>query len=147
MRTLALSLLLLLVGVGFGVGCAPEDASDDAPTQPGIDLSDPATRTYDVRGYVYLLPDPSRPSSEFRIDHEAIPDFVNIDGEVTGMKAMDMPFPRAPGVSIDGLEVGDPVAFTFAVNWESDGSYPWELIAIRKLSGEEAEGIVGMHTP
>ncbi|MEM8495059.1 MAG: copper-binding protein, partial [Planctomycetota bacterium] len=136
---------LAILGLASLTGC-PRVEVEVVPL-PGIDLADPATKTYDVRGFVDALPDPSQSASEFRIDHEEIPDFVNVEGEVSGMKAMVMPFPLAPGVSIDKLSVGDPVAFTFAVNWEAEASYPWELTAITKLEPSEAEGIVASKTP
>ncbi|MEM8781867.1 MAG: copper-binding protein [Planctomycetota bacterium] len=116
--------------------CGPTDPP--AAATPGIDLADPDTQAYDVRGVIATLPDPGNPASDLNIRHEEIPDFVGASGEVVGMKEMTMPFPLAPGVTLEGLAVGDPVAFTFAVNWESEGSRPWELTKIEKMDEAEA---------
>ena len=87
----------------------------------------------DVRGRVTSLPTGGALSQPLFIRHEAIPDFVGADGEVhvnadgaLGMKAMEMPFPEmAPGVSFDGIDAGDPVAFDFAVAWDGRSPRYW----------------------
>ncbi|MEM7577425.1 MAG: copper-binding protein [Planctomycetota bacterium] len=139
MRSSRLLSVLSLLFFPALAGCPVADV--EVETLPAVDLTDPATRAYDVRGFIVTLPDPANPASDLQIDHEEIPDFVNAQGEVSGMKAMVMPFPLAPGVSLDGLSVDDPVAFTFAVNWDAQGSRPWELTAITKLDPADAEGI------
>ena len=76
-----------------------------------------------MRGQVTALPDPSDPLSNLRLRHEAVDDFVGMDGEVVGMDSMNMPFPVAEGLSLEGLEVGDPVVFTLEVDWDGDPAY------------------------
>ncbi|MEM1445863.1 MAG: copper-binding protein [Planctomycetota bacterium] len=133
--------LLTLLCLPLLTGCPSGEVASSAPTTPAVDLSDPATKVYDVRGFIVALPDPANPASDLQINHEEIPDFVNVEGEVSGMKAMVMPFPLAPGVSLEGLAVGDPVALSFAVNWDAEGSRPWELTQITKLDPADAQDI------
>lgn len=58
------------------------------------------------------------------IAHDAIPDFVGPNGQTVGMRAMTMPFPAiAPDVSLDGLERGTDVTFTFRVDYAADPKY------------------------
>jgi hypothetical protein len=92
----------------------------------------PPDQTYTTRGRVEVLPSPS--DSSIRIMHERIPDFVSSQGQVVGMNAMQMPFEPAKGLSLEGIEVGDPVEFTFEVRWKTR---PHSLlVAIEKLSPE-----------
>lgn len=95
---------------------------------------------YTTRGVVRALPDPSNPASEFQIQHEEIPEFVNGQGETVGMRTMTMPFPTlADGVSLEGLAVGDKITFTFGVVWVQGASRPyprWTVTAIEKLPPE-----------
>lgn len=128
----ALAWSLLLAGCSQQGADPADPAESAAPATPAIDLADPATTTYTVLGTVAALPDPAKPASEFQIAHEEIPDFVGSGGDVVGMKAMTMPFPLAPGVSLDGLAIGDAVTFTFAVNWNVETGHPWMLTAIEK---------------
>ena len=88
-------------------------------------------RTYTVKGRVEQLPDPRVPGSMFQVHHEDIPGFVRQDGTL-GMNAMTMPFPPAPGVSLEGLSVGDEVELTFEVLW--DRIPPQQATAVRKLA-------------
>lgn len=74
---------------------------------------------YTTQGRVYSVVTPDSPASEFKIYHEAIPNFVNGQGEVEGMTSHPMSFPRAAeGIDIESLEVGQAVRFTFDVTWE-----------------------------
>jgi hypothetical protein len=86
---------------------------------------------YRLRGRIEQLPQPNQPASEFMITHEAIDRFVDRDGKVTGMDPMSMSYPLAPGVSLAGLAVGEPVEFTLHVDWSVDP--PAEITRIRKL--------------
>ncbi len=91
-------------------------------------------RSYTVRGAVRSLPQPDDPASSFQLHHEAIPEFVGIDGDVVGMTPMTMPFPVQPGQLPAGLTVGDPVEMTFRVDWE--GSPAIEVVEIKTLPPE-----------
>ncbi len=76
-----------------------------------------ADQTYTVRAIVDALPSGDARQS-LSLHHEAIPQFVGKTGAVTGMKEMIMPFQDlAPGVSLAGIAVGDPVEVDFEVRW------------------------------
>jgi len=128
----AVAVLALVVA-----GCAADRAergAAPADSEPaGADVA-----TYDLRGVVLALPDPARPRAGMRIRHEAIDDFAGIDGEVVGMDSMTMVFPLAEGVGVGGIEVGDPIAFTFEVEWE--GEPPYRITHLEELPpGTELE--------
>lgn len=122
---------------------APETAkpaeAQPIPTpapQPVIAAA-PAKPTYTVRAEVDTLP--GIESSVLRLHHERIPTFANKDGKVgtdsqgkPGMKPMTMSFARGPGISYDGLKVGDKVEVVVEVNWEAP--LPDERIVITKLT-------------
>ncbi len=88
--------------------------------------------SYTTRGIVRQLGD--GPAQELFIHHEAIPTFVNIDGEVQGMGSMAMPFPVDEAALPSDLQVGDKVSFEFEVNWT--GSPPMRLLSVEKLPPE-----------
>ena len=79
----------------------------------------PAEDTYTVRGTLVELPAPGAAKPEILIEHVAIDNFRNAQGEVVGMNSMVMPFPPAPGLSLEGLKVDDPVEFTFEMRWKA----------------------------
>jgi Cu/Ag efflux protein CusF len=110
MRCTPTSLPVLLV-----LGLAALPACEKAPAP-----ASPAAR-YTVRGSVAFLPD-GEASKKLELKHEAIPSFKNRKGETTGMVAMQMPFGLAPGVSLAGIVVGDPVEFTFETRWDAEPS-------------------------
>lgn len=117
-----LFLWLVLAGVLLG-GCSKEDSGEG--TAPAV------IHRYTTRGRIAMLPDLTNPTSELRIHHEAIDDFRHGDGSPAPMKSMTMPFPPGPGVSLDGLAIGDVVEFTFEVQWEPTPGM--SVTAIRKL--------------
>ena len=74
--------------------------------------SEPAGR-YTVRGQVkYVAPD----RTEIELHHEAIPEFINLQGERVGMPSMSMPFVVARPELLDALPVGAKVEVTFEVH-------------------------------
>jgi hypothetical protein len=103
------------------------------PSDKGKPATSVAGRLYRVRGEIYQLPDPQIPGASLMIRHEAIPDFVNQQGEKVGMAAMTMAFEPAPGLSWPDLQVGDKVEFDLQVDWER-GWYG--IVALRKLPPE-----------
>ena len=129
-RTLGLSFLgprrfvcalTLILGVAVLPAC--ERRAPEPQTPVGVHDAPPGEPTHvyaDVHGVIDALP---TANEDLRIHHDAIPDFVNPrTGELnqnpdgtTGMHAMSMPFPLAPGVSLDGVEVGDHIRFTLAL--------------------------------
>jgi Copper binding periplasmic protein CusF len=87
--------------------------------------------TYTVRGQVTQLPDPRSPGSGLYVSHEAVDNFVGRSGEVEGMNPMNMPFPVAEGVSLDGIAPRDVIEFDLHVDWQADRSV--EITRIREL--------------
>jgi Copper binding periplasmic protein CusF len=79
--------------------------------------SAPPEYAYTVRGRIVSLPAPTQPGSGLNIQHEAIPDWVNPQGEKIGMGTMIMPFTPAPGTNISALSPGDLVQFRLEVRW------------------------------
>jgi hypothetical protein len=108
----------LVAGLG-ACGSEEEQPATGADQQTG---EAPAQREpdqiYTVRGEVRQLPDPENPAASLQIRHEQIPDFVNRDGDVVGMRPMIMPFTPAPGLDLSGVSVGDKITFTFDVDWD-----------------------------
>lgn len=115
---LAVAVPMSLVSLG---GCSKEP--EPTAIEQGLHVG---WGVYDVRGVVVSLPEGG---ADLVIRHEAIGHFVSIKGEMVGMQAMQMPFPLAAGVSLEGIGVDDLVAFTFEVDW--DPSYA--IIAIEVL--------------
>lgn len=128
-----------LAGVLFVAACskspAPEPAADP--------LAAPDQTYVGVKGRVVSLPGDGVPPTDLVIAHEDIPGFVGRDGNVhqnadgtAGMKAMQMPFPDlAPGLSLEGLQPGDPIQFTFAVKWTKTGVL-YRVTDIAEMPGE-----------
>jgi Cu/Ag efflux protein CusF len=96
----------LIAGAPLGCGKGEPPA---AAAREGV-----RTASYTVRGRVTMLPDPAKPASELMVFHEEIPAFRNPDGSL-GMRSMNMAFAPAPGLSLSGVRVGDPVEITFEV--------------------------------
>ncbi len=88
-------------------------------------------RDYRVRGKVAQLPAANEPASAFMIAHEAVDDFVDRDGKVTGMDPMTMAFPLTRGVTPAGLAIGDPIEITLHVDWSADPAV--SITRLRKL--------------
>lgn len=120
-------------------GCDQKGGSGKQSAQTAEPAA-PADHTYTVRGIVRLLPDPKSPGAQLNIQHEAIPEFVDWDGKKVGMKEMVMPFPVKPGVSLEGIAVGDKVEFVFEV-FTKKKSY--HLTKITKLPADTAINVGG----
>lgn len=73
------------------------------------------------------LPEPGRPDSGLRVDHEPIPDFRAPDGTIVGMAAMTMEFTPAAELDLGRLSVGDRVRMTWEV---VDGGAEERVVAI-----------------
>ena len=92
----------------------------------------PAEHTFVTKGRVEGLP--ARGAIYFSIHHEEIPDFVYPDGTL-GMKEMIMEMPVfAPGVSLEGLDVGDVVEMTFEMRYRSEPQMI--VVGLRKLPAD-----------
>lgn len=116
---------IALFPVAVLLACGPQAE----PTKAGPDQS------YEVRGEIVRLPEAGTATPEIWIRHEAIPEFATEDGKKVGMDSMTMPFALAPGLSLDGLAIGDKVAFTLEVRW-SDRAAPARLSRLAKLPAE-----------
>jgi Cu/Ag efflux protein CusF len=120
-RLAALVALLLAVPIGCG---QPPDAS--APTPPAS--------AYQLRGVVRRISAPAAARTEIWIHHEAVPDFTGIDGEVTTMAVMTMPFLVAESVDISGIAPGTKLAFELTVDWQAPE--PAQITAVEILPAE-----------
>jgi len=103
-----------------GLACGGTAREDEGPVQ-----------AYTVRGEVVAVPGGGGPTDQLRIHHEAVPDFIGIDGDVVGMAPMTMPFPTADSVDVASLAPGDKVEFTFEVRW--GGSPAYQISKLHKL--------------
>ena len=114
--TLSLPLLVL-------PGCG-EEAQAPAPAA-----------SYTTQGRVVMVKTPDSPASSLKIHHEAIPNFVDGQGQVVGMPSHPMDFPRvAETIDADTLQVGRAVRFTFDVTW--DPSPSWIITELELLPDE-----------
>ena len=123
-RPLRLFLPLLLTSLPLLLTAAcHQTEAPAAPTQNA--------RDYQVRGLVNGV---AADGKEIQIHHEAIPEFVGIDGQSEPMDPMTMPFPVADPALLAGITKGDRIRFTFRVDW--DGAMPLAVTAIEKLPPE-----------
>lgn len=100
--------------VGFtlaGTGCDRSPESTDETPPP---------RSYKLRGTVRQVSDPGTAHPQVWIHHEAVPDFVGIDGKVEPMKAMTMPFTASDTLDLSSLTPGTKIAFELTVDWSAD---------------------------
>ncbi|MEM7483271.1 MAG: copper-binding protein [Acidobacteriota bacterium] len=111
----------------FAIACGPDEPE-------AADSSSQRREIYQVRGEIRSMPGQSEVASALYLRHEAIPDFVGIEGDVVGMPTMTMPFPVAESVNLDAFQRGDRVSATLEVTW--DGDPPFQLIAIEALPAD-----------
>ena len=145
-QTQRITLASLILGSTLMLGaCSDSTAptSNEAPQSQADSANTPAEAAPDVYenilGQITMLPIANDPSTELKIHHQQIVNFKTKDGTinvnskgVSGMPSMTMPFPTADGLSLDGLAVGDKIAFTFQVNWSGTGP-AWEVTKIEKV--------------
>lgn len=123
-------------------GSAPAQPGSGDPSNPPAPASaaSPLTHTYHTRGIIESLPEAGKPTLELMIRHEAINDFVDGAGAVVGMNAMTMPFPRLDdGVTLQGLAIGDKVAFSFTNTWSGPAGSrrpDWVINSLTKLPAD-----------
>lgn len=132
-----LAAMVMMAGV---IGCS--DRSPPPPPEaaaPASGSKSVSARSYTVRGEVVQLPGPGAllpgegsVDGGMLIRHEAIPDFEDDQGKVVGMMSMTMPFPVGKDVSLEGLKVGDPIQFTFELDWKA--KEPYQITKIEKLA-------------
>jgi Cu/Ag efflux protein CusF len=124
MTTQRLATLLLLATLWPATACRKAPPSRDASN----------ARQYTVRGTVVQVMDP-RVGHEVLIAHDAIPGFVDAEGESTLMPPMTMPFSAAQDVNLAGLTQGTPVEFILSVDWKA--SPPVQITSIKVVPGDE----------
>jgi len=111
----------MVFAVGLLVAC--ESA---VPPLPAAD------HIYTTRGVVERLP--ARNDAHILILHQEVPGFVGMDGAITTMESMSMPFALAGGVSMAEVKEGTKVEFTFEVRCK--GAEPLLITALRPLPAE-----------
>lgn len=89
--------------------------------------------THTVRGQIESLPEKDNPASSLSIKHEDIPGWDRGDG-TKGMRSMEMAFPVAQGVSLDGLAISDKVEFV--VEQTPRDPIPYRVVRIGKLPAD-----------
>ncbi|MEX2219542.1 MAG: copper-binding protein [Phycisphaerales bacterium] len=112
-RTAVLALLLCALAAWALSPLSPVSCSEATPAP----TDGAPEHVYTVRGRIESLPDGTQLGQGLMIRHEEIPDFVNVKGERTGMRAMIMPFEPAKGLDLSAVKVGDPVEFIWEVRW------------------------------
>lgn len=118
------ALALAVTVLSLGLGC--KGPRESAP--PG-----PPVKTYRVRGVVRQVADAESPRKLW-IQHEAIPDFVGLDGTSQDMRAMTMQFLLDDTIDGSTIPVGATVAFDLRVDWGA--SEPALITAIEILPAE-----------
>lgn len=100
----------------------------------------PPDQVYALRGVVQALPRAGK--QEISIHHEAVPGFVNSEGEVVGMDAMTMPFHLADEETIDDLAPGDKISFDLEVRWSGR-----HLVTVRNVVELPADTVLDFEAP
>ncbi len=104
----AITWLVLLVLSSSWQACGGSSESEVESPPPAV---------YAARGVIRQIRQVGDGKTQISILHEAIPDFIGIDGDVVGMKSMTMPFTVANTVHLTGFEPGSRVRFELAVDW------------------------------
>jgi hypothetical protein len=107
------------------VGCGKTSKPSEDPAIEAIDR-------YTVRGEITAMPSSNQPK-EIEIDTERIPAFKAIDGKISPMEPMPMPY-SIGDLALTGLAIGDPVEISFEVHWKD--MPPLRLTRIEKLPTE-----------
>lgn len=112
-----------MAGISLGgIGCGPNGDSAD---------ENPPPRSYQLRGTVRQVSNPDGANAQVWIHHEAVEEFIGIDGEVRPMQAMTMPFSVSGTLGISTLTPGTKIAFELTVDWSADK--PGLITAIETL--------------
>lgn len=115
------------------VACKNEQSSSQHQHEQSQPQNQPsaAAQTYTSRGVVRSLPTDT--ARFIKIQHEAIPNFADAQGNKSTMQPMTMGFDVSDPAKAQGLQVGDKVEFTFAVSWTPP---KMALTDIRKLPAD-----------
>lgn len=134
-RRLSLTALIALSLAVTGACSKKEGSENDAPAAK-------PSHTYQGRGIVRGVR-LDKDKTTLSIQHEAIPDWVNRQGQAVGMMSMTMEFEAAPSLDVGAVKTGDKIAFGIAVYY-GDGSR-LEITSLEKLPPETALEIAGDH--
>lgn len=122
-------LLVAAAWILWMTACAPAAGPDE-----------PDGARYLVTGIVRGI-EQSDGVTRLSLEHDEIPDFVDIDGNIVGMDAMTMTMTVWSGLSLPtGLEIGDPVRFGLDVDWRRA---PAALIVDLEVVGSPESGDEG----
>lgn len=86
--------------------------------------------SYTVAAEIIRISAPNAPRREILLQHEAVPEFVDQNGNRVGMAAMTMPFPVAASVNLPDFQPTDKVRATFVVRFQ--GSPPYEVTRLER---------------
>lgn len=86
---------------------------------------------YTVKGVVKGMPGDGLANNEILVKHEAIPDYRDDSGAITGMMAMTMPFYLAQGVTLGGIKEGDTIEMK--IEQHLSPKFTEEVTAIKKI--------------
>lgn len=140
-RAIAVTALAFLAATLSACSEKSQDQTPDAAAPPEN------LQVYTVRGEIEALPSET---TDLRIHHEAIPEFIGPDGTVQGMQSMTMAFWPPQGLSLEdarikdldltGLAPGDKVSFTFEVvhDPETNAIKGYYATAVKKLPPDTA---------
>ena len=130
--------LVLVVGCGKKTDEQSSDPAPKAATKPAVaaegeEAKAPAAEPerYTVRGVFKAYDEASK---QMAIQHEAIPDFKNREGEKVGMMTMQMSFRTGEGVDAKSLTAEDKIQFEFVVEWDQKPAI--KVLKFEKLPAE-----------
>ena len=126
-RRLPLLAALLVVFSALGA-CSGETAGPESTETTA------AARTLTVRGVVRQLS--AAGGVPFLVQHEAIPDFIDINGDPAPMDSMTMPFALADDSLLGDIAVGEKVVFDLKVDWQTSPAIV--ITRIERLPAETA---------
>ncbi|MEM9489515.1 MAG: copper-binding protein [Myxococcota bacterium] len=129
----------LLPGMG---ACKDSSEASGGGAASGIKESAAALATYTVRGEVRNILRKGDKITTLDIHHEEMPEFVNREGEKTGMASMTMPFGVPNGLVVDWAAVGAKVELTCTVDWERRPIM--EITRLTKLPPDTELTLTGM---
>ena len=126
MSPTSIFLFILITLFSFHASCTSEPTSKKEKSNE---------HTYQTKGTIRssLKGDPKM----MRVEHDPIPQFKNAQGQVVGMKSMTMPFQINPEISLNDLQAGDRIEFTFKVEWSPHQKI--EIINLKHIHQESTQ--------
>ena len=116
-------------------------ACSRSETGEGSDKAEPS-HSYQVRGLVKAVR-LDKKATTLSIEHEAIPSWVNRQGQKVGMMSMTMDFVAAPKLDVGAIKAGDKIAFDLDVYYGEDSRL--EITSIEELPPDTALEIAGQN--